>query len=94
MAFERTKLKTYREENYMAKLARFVEAGLGITIVPSLSLHQFPTLGVRMLETPRVSRPIYLIRRRGRTLSAAADAFFNEISETNFDESQMRRTMA
>ncbi|WP_130578630.1 LysR family transcriptional regulator [Bradyrhizobium sp. Leo170] len=92
-AFERVKLKAHLEANYMATLAGMVEAGLGITIVPSLSLHQFerPTLGVRILQAPRISRPIYLIRRRGRTLSAAAEALFNEIRRTDFEEPSIMR---
>jgi LysR family carnitine catabolism transcriptional activator len=86
-AFDRVKLKTYLEANYMATLAGMVEEGLGITIVPSLSLHQFgrPTLGVRVLQTPAISRPIYLIRRRGRTLSAAAEALANEILQAKIE---------
>lgn len=92
-AFDRVKLKPYLEANYMATLAGMVEADLGVTIVPSLSLHQFirPTLGTRVLQTPRISRPIYLIRRRGRTLSAAADTLFNQIRLTDFENSPMRR---
>jgi LysR family transcriptional regulator, carnitine catabolism transcriptional activator len=83
-AFDRVKLNTYLEANYMATLAGMVEAGLGITVVPSLSLHQFarPTLGARILQDPRISRPIYLIRRQGRTLSAAADTLFKDILKT------------
>ncbi|MDQ8726654.1 LysR family transcriptional regulator [Bradyrhizobium sp. LHD-71] len=86
-AFQSVKLKTYLETNYMATIAGMAEVGLGITIVPSLSLNQFirPTLGVRILRSPQISRPIHLIRRRGRTLSAAAEEFFNGIVAAKFE---------
>ena len=92
-AFEGVKLKTYLETNYMATIAGMVEVGLGITIVPSLSLHQFirPTLGVRILKAPRISRPIHLIRRRGRTLSAAAAELFDGIVATKFERPSILR---
>lgn len=85
-AFERVKLKNAFEANYMATVAAMVEAGFGITIIPSLSLHQFarPTLGFRVLNLPKLSRPIYLIRRKGRTLSAAASALSRMILTTDF----------
>jgi hypothetical protein len=40
---------------------------------------------VRVLQTPAISRPIYLIRRRGRTLSAAAEALASEILQAKIE---------
>ncbi|BAT59417.1 HTH-type transcriptional regulator GltC [Variibacter gotjawalensis] len=87
-AFEGMELKDAREANYMATVAAMVEAGLGVTIVPSLSLHQFarPMLSSKLIEAPHLSRPIYLISRRGRTMSAAADALSRAISTTKISE--------
>jgi DNA-binding transcriptional LysR family regulator len=67
------------EVQYMGTIAGLVEAGIGITIVPALSLWQFrrPQLGSRRLTIPRLARPLHLLKRRGHSLSAAARAFYD-----------------
>ena len=54
-----------------------VRAGLGISIVPALTLYQFraPELAIVPLSWPGLRRRIYLVRRRDRGLSVAAQAF-------------------
>lgn len=51
--------------------------GLGLTILPATMLpsDQFPTLIARPLTRPAITRQVSLLRRRGRTLSPAAEAF-------------------
>lgn len=85
-AFDPLELRPRFEASYMATVAGLVEAGLGITIVPLLSLRQFarPTLQMRKLASPKISRPIYLIKRKGRTLSIAAQALYDAIARSNF----------
>lgn len=70
---------------------RMVEAGLGISITPSLSLPLSDQLVVRPL-TPTVRRAITLIRRRHRSLSPVAELVWAQIRETAAQLPQARRT--
>lgn len=67
---------TIVEASYLATVAGMAAAGLGVTVVPSLTLVQFrnPELGARPLDFPGLTRPISLVRRRGRSSSVAAKA--------------------
>lgn len=51
--------------------------GLGLAILPATMLpaDQFPTLIARPLMRPAITRPVSLLRRQGRSLSPAAQAF-------------------
>ena len=52
-----------------------VEAGLGVSLLPSLALERTGfSLDVRHLATP-AHRELYLVRRRTADLSLAAQAF-------------------
>lgn len=53
-----------------------VDAGLGIAVIPTLvaPIETHPTLTTRRLVKPTVSRTIFLVRRRDRSLSPAASA--------------------
>lgn len=75
-------LRTSMEVHYMATIAGMVGAGLGLSIVPGLSLGQFkrPGLASRLLKLPHLARPIHLLKRRGYSLSAAASALFDHIA--------------
>jgi DNA-binding transcriptional LysR family regulator len=75
-------LKTSMEVHHMATIAGLVEAGLGVSIVPGLSLWQFKRKGLasRLLQLPHLARPIHLLKRRGYSLSAAASALFEHIT--------------
>ena len=54
-----------------------VEAGLGAAVMPSAYVRrdEHPALAVRKLHAPVVSRDISVITKRGRSMSAAAQAF-------------------
>ncbi|HUR89554.1 MAG TPA: LysR family transcriptional regulator [Ramlibacter sp.] len=64
------------EVRHVSTLIDLVENGLGLAVVPRLTLPPKPAsvVGVK-LERPSISRTIGLIRRSGRTLSPAATAF-------------------
>jgi DNA-binding transcriptional LysR family regulator len=63
------------ETRHISTLVGFVEAGLGVAAVPHLSmpLKGHPTLVSVPITEPEVTRTVGLIRRRGRSLSPAAE---------------------
>ena len=64
------------ELEQLSTVAGMVRAGLGITVVPMLTLFHFthPDLVARPLAADTLRREIFLIRPRDRSLSAAAQA--------------------
>jgi DNA-binding transcriptional LysR family regulator len=74
-------LRVVMQLEHLATVAGMVQAGLGITVVPELTLFQFtrPGLVVRPLKIPGLSRSIYVVRRKGRTLSVAAQALYEHM---------------
>ncbi|QHJ01257.1 LysR family transcriptional regulator [Xylophilus rhododendri] len=66
-------MKTVLEVEQLATVTGLVEAGLGISIVPELTLYQFrrPGLVARPLALAH-TRAVYLVRRREGSLSVAA----------------------
>jgi LysR family transcriptional regulator, carnitine catabolism transcriptional activator len=64
------------ELEQLSTVAGMVRAGLGITVVPSLTLFHFdhPDLATRPLHAPGLKREIFVIRWRDRSLSSAAQA--------------------
>jgi DNA-binding transcriptional LysR family regulator len=61
-----------------------VRAGLGITIVPSLTLFHFvdPQLATRPLHAPALVRHVYMVRRADRPLSSAASGLHEMVMAT------------
>jgi DNA-binding transcriptional LysR family regulator len=74
-------LKPVMELEQLSTVAGMVRAGLGITVVPALTLFHFehPALVTRPVDAPGLRRQIYCIRRRDRSLSIAAQALFEEL---------------
>lgn len=68
--------RTLLEVEQLATVAGMVEAGLGISVVPALTLFHFEreNLVTRPLDIPRLTRGIYLVRRQHESLSSAAQA--------------------
>lgn len=66
------------EVDQLATVAGMVRAGLGVSVVPALTLYQFrqPELAIKPLRWPGLTRHIYLVRRRDRRLSVAAEDFY------------------
>jgi DNA-binding transcriptional LysR family regulator len=58
-----------------------VEAGLGVAVIPTLvaPIAADPELTTRKLVKPSVSRTIFLVRRRDRSLSPAASAVWSAL---------------
>ena len=69
---------------------RMVEAGLGISITPSLSMPASEQLVVRPL-TPIARRAVTLIRRRHRSLSPVAELVWTQIRDMAAQLSPARR---
>jgi LysR family transcriptional regulator, carnitine catabolism transcriptional activator len=69
------------EVEHLATVAGLVRAGFGVSIVPQLTLFHFqaPELVVRRLNTKGLKREIHVLRRRGESLSSAAQALFELI---------------
>jgi len=70
-------MNTLLEVEQLATVTGMVEAGLGISVVPALTLYQFRSeaLVTRALPLPASqSRRIYVVRRREGSLSSAAQA--------------------
>ncbi|MBT2325489.1 LysR family transcriptional regulator [Variovorax paradoxus] len=69
-------MNTVLEVEQLATVMGMVEAGLGISVVPTLTLYQFrrETIATRPLSMPQLTRRIYLVQRREGSLSAAAQA--------------------
>jgi DNA-binding transcriptional LysR family regulator len=63
------------EVRHVSTLIGLVAAGLGVAIVPKLTLPPRPAAVVGIPLVPAVHRTVGIIRRAGRTLSPAAAAF-------------------
>jgi DNA-binding transcriptional LysR family regulator len=72
------------EARHISTLVGMVEAGLGIAVVPRLSMPmgKHPTLVSIPLVDPSVERTVGLIRRRGRELSPSARQLYQMIEKT------------
>ena len=64
------------ELEQLSTVAGMVRAGLGVTVVPALTLFHFdhPDLVTRPLAANDLERQVYVVRRRERSLSSAARA--------------------
>ncbi len=67
-----------------AGLAALVESGIGLSILPALAAgtRSFEHLAFRPLSNPAIYRDLYIIRRRGRSLSPAAHAMLQLLRQT------------
>lgn len=72
------------EFRHISTLIGFVDNGLGVAIVPQLTLPQQPASVVGVpLEHPVISRTIGLTQRTGRSLSPAAAAFARLLTQAS-----------
>jgi LysR family transcriptional regulator, carnitine catabolism transcriptional activator len=69
-------MNTVLEVEHLTTVMGMVEEGVGITVVPALTLFEFErgSLVHRPLNIPALQRTIYLVRRADRSLSLAAQA--------------------
>ena len=75
------------EVEHLATAAGLISAGLGISIVPYITLFHFQQAGltIKPLQDKGLRRSLYLVRRKGRSLSMAAQAFYELLSASRLD---------
>lgn len=76
-----TQLQTVMELDQLSTVAGMVKAGLGLSVVPTLTLFHFdaPELTTKPLDAPGLQRQIFIVQRRDRPLSTAARALYDEV---------------
>ena len=69
------------EVEHLATVAGLIGHGLGVSLVPELTLFQFRSLDLVAipLETAAVVRPILIVQRKDRALSSAAQGMLELI---------------
>jgi DNA-binding transcriptional LysR family regulator len=77
-AFHPYPMRTVMEVEQLATVTGMIAAGIGITVVPALTLYEFdrPDLVSRPLRIPGLVRQIYLVKRKGMSLPAAAEQMY------------------
>jgi len=67
------------EVEHLATVTGLVLAGMGLTVVPAMTLFHFRRDGlvIRPLAGKPLTRPLYLVRRQGRALSVAAQTLYD-----------------
>jgi LysR family carnitine catabolism transcriptional activator len=76
------RLNTVFEVEHLATVRGLVEAGLGISVVPALTLFHFQGAVVtRPLPLPSLQRSVHLVQRKGASLPVAAQALHGLIVE-------------
>lgn len=81
------------EVEHLATVAGLVEQGLGVSLVPELTLFQFRQMG--LVAVPLAAddnmRPILIVKRRDQALSLAAQAMLTLIEQTIRPATSLRR---
>ena len=67
------------EVEHLATVTGLVSAGMGISVVPAMTLFHFrrDELVIKPLAGKPLTRPLYLVRREGRALSVAAQTLYD-----------------
>lgn len=70
------------EVQQLATLAGLIANGFGVSIVPGFALFQFHRLGLRAvpIRDRALLRPLFMVKRRGQTLSVAARSLVQMIA--------------
>src|SRR3546814_17738943 len=77
-------LDTCLEVDHLASVTGLVAAGLGVSLLPSMTLFQFrhpDIVVVPLAGKSRLKRSLYLIRRSEKSLSSAARTFYELLQE-------------
>jgi len=84
------------EVEQLATVMGMVRHGLGISVVPELTLFHFRSddIVTRPLQGPGLKRQIFLVRRRDRALSTAAQALYEWVMARRPNEPAPRRRRA
>jgi DNA-binding transcriptional LysR family regulator len=75
-AFHPMQMRTVAEVEHLATVTGLVAAGLGISVVPALTLFQFERKGLVLqpVKLPGLHREVVILRRKEESLSANAQA--------------------
>jgi len=84
LAKSNIKLRWFYEVTHLSTSLGLVEAGLGISVLPRMATPQeeHPFLVTRPIRNPEISRTIGVVRRRGASLSPAAERFMKMLLGT------------
>jgi LysR family carnitine catabolism transcriptional activator len=76
--------ETGLEVEHLATLAGLIDRGMGVSVVPQLSLSQFGRTNVAMVPISRQAfmRQIFMVKRHGQSLSPAGAAFVELMEES------------
>jgi hypothetical protein len=76
-------IHTGLEVEHLATVAALIESGLGVSVVPELTLFQFrlPELVAIPLDAPDLVRPLLIVTPKGRSLSIAAQGLMELVEE-------------
>lgn len=76
VAFHPAQMRTVAEVEHLATVTGLVAAGLGISVVPALTLFQFERKGLVLqpLKLPGLHREVVILRRKDESLSSNAQA--------------------
>jgi DNA-binding transcriptional LysR family regulator len=81
VALGRRKPRPLVEVEHLATVTGLVAAGMGVSIVPAMTLFHFrrPGVAIRPLAGKVPTRSLYLVRRTGRTLPLAAQTLYDTL---------------
>ncbi|GGC68877.1 LysR family transcriptional regulator [Undibacterium terreum] len=91
-------IHTGLEAEHLATVAGLVEQGLGVSLVPELTLFQFRQLNLVAIpvETEGLVRPILIVKRKSESLSIAAqamqDMIIKELGENRATDQGSKKT--
>jgi DNA-binding transcriptional LysR family regulator len=93
LARSKVRIHWFYEVTHLSTSLGLVEAGLGVSVLPKLATPQdgHPIIVTRPI-TPRVSRTIGIVGRRGRPLSPAAQRFRDMLITTWADAATLERS--
>ncbi|KAF1048153.1 MAG: HTH-type transcriptional regulator GltC [Herbaspirillum frisingense] len=76
-------INTGLEVEHLATVAALIESGLGVSVVPELTLFQFrlPNLVAIPLDAPELVRPLLIVTPKERSLSIAAQGLLELVEE-------------
>jgi len=81
-------LDSFLEVDHLATVTGLVSAGLGVSLVPSMTLFQFRHEQIKVIPLAprsRIKRSLFLIRRSEKSLSSAARAFYDVLLDQRSD---------
>lgn len=84
-------LQTLLEVDHLATVTGMVAAGMGISLVPGMTLYQFrhPSISVvPVARTEGLERALYIVRRKEEALSHAAQAFYDTLLQHHDNHSE------